>query len=382
MMQKKQSSFSIEIFLLLVEGALRSIPFNAAIALLLGLDFLYNKVPASLIALWLLAIISLVFIRWICCHLLIKSEYFRLKYRSSFTIFYVLTFLMGITWGGSYFIFLPYFNNTNEAVFIVVLGGLAAGALVSMSMCLPAYYAYVIPMFLPIIIYNFYLAEFDKIILAIMYLLFVLMVFLTAKVNARLLSVTSKLNKEKDTLINQLMESNLKLEQSIKEARTLSITDALTGLFNRRYFDMVLSKELNRAKRGNYTVNLVFMDIDNFKYINDNFGHPCGDEFLIYVADALKSSIRRAGDFIFRLGGDEFAAILPMPAEEVVCFCSMVQERFNGQSKYKNVTLSMGIVSMLSSQISDYEFIIHAADHVLYQAKKSGKNTIATKVLK
>ncbi|RUR09237.1 diguanylate cyclase [Legionella sp. km772] len=241
---------------------------------------------------------------------------------------------------------------------------------------MPAYYAYVFPMFLPLILYNLYLMQVNNLILALMYALFLLMVFLVAQFNARLLLMTSKLNKEKDQLIEQLTETNLKLSRSIEEVRTMSITDSLTNIFNRRYFDMILGKELSRAKRGNYDINLVFIDIDNFKWINDNFGHPSGDEFLIYVADILNSLIRRASDIIFRLGGDEFAVILSMPSNEVAVFCSRIQAAFDKNNKYKNVTLSMGIVALKPSHVTDSQSIISAADHSLYEAKKSGKNKI------
>jgi diguanylate cyclase (GGDEF)-like protein len=376
-----QASLNIEVFSLLVQGALRSIPFNAALAVLLALDCLYNNLSANVVISWLLIIVALSIIRWVGCALLIRKEYFRLHYRLSFSLFYILNILMGGAWSVSYFIFTPYFNQVNEALFIVVLGGLAAGSLVTMSMCLPAYYAYIVPMFFPIIIYNFYLVNFDKFILGAMYSLFVLMIFLTAQVNSRLLMLTNKLNKEKDSLIEQLTQTNSKLELSIQEVREMSITDSLTNLFNRRYFDMIFSKELSRAKRGHYPINLVFMDIDNFKYINDSFGHPAGDQFLIYVAEVLRSMIRRASDVVFRLGGDEFAAILPMPVEEVNEFCMKIKDAFNQNNGYKNVTLSMGIISMPPTHISEYQSIITAADNALYQAKRAGKNKIIARSL-
>ncbi|HHT9709158.1 TPA: GGDEF domain-containing protein [Legionella pneumophila] len=96
----------------------------------------------------------------------------------------------------------------------------------------------------PIIAYNLYLFQFDKIIFAVMYSLFLIIVLLTVRLNSKLLS----------------------------KVRALSITDSLTGLFNRRHFDMVFSNELSKAKRNKYPISLVFIDIDNFKYINDTFG--------------------------------------------------------------------------------------------------------------
>lgn len=381
MRKKKQSNRNIQAFSLLVRGVLHAIPFNAALAFLLGLDFIYSQVPQALVLTWLFAIISLSIIRWVSCFVLLKYEYFKTHYSVSFALFYFFTFLMGASWAGSYFVFLPYLSAGYEGIFIVVLGGLAAGAMASMSISVSVYSVYILSMFVPLIAYNFYLAGFDKTILAIMYLLFLTILFLNAKANARLLLMTSKLSKEKDKLIDELKETNLRLEQSIEEVRAMSITDSLTDLFNRRYFDMVFSKELSRAKRGGYTVNLIFMDIDNFKSVNDTYGHPAGDELLIYLADTLRKIIRRASDTLFRLGGDEFAAIVSMPAADVPPFCAIVQDAFNKSNKYEQTSLSIGIISMPPTQLFDYDSIITEADNLLYQAKKSGKNKIVSKIL-
>lgn len=379
---KKQANLNVELFLLMVHASLRSVPFYAALAMLLGLDFLYNQAPRQVVFLWLILFVLLIEIRWLICRRLLKDKYFRRNYHKAFIVFYTVTFLMGTMWGISYFVFLPYVNSTEEALFIVVLGGLAAGSIASMSMYLSAYYAYVVPMFVPIIGYNLYLMEFDKIILAMIYLLFVLMIFLSAQVNAHLLLMTSKLNKEKDLLIQQLTSSNSKLGQLIQEARTLSITDALTGLFNRRYFDMVLRKEINQAQRNNYDFCLAFIDIDNFKTINDTYGHPCGDEFLIVVANALRESISRSNDIIFRIGGDEFAVILAIQSDKAKSFFEKIQSKFNKNNQYEQVSLSIGLVALQPTHSTEYQSIISTADQCLYQAKNAGKNQIVLEVLK
>ncbi|HAT8912122.1 TPA: diguanylate cyclase [Legionella pneumophila subsp. pneumophila] len=210
------------------------------------------------------------------------------------------------------------------------------------------------PMNFPIIAYNLYLFQFDKIIFAVMYSLFLIIVLLTVRLNSKLLS----------------------------KVRALSITDSLTGLFNRRHFDMVFSNELSRAKRNKYPISLVFIDIDNFKYINDTFGHSAGDSFLIHVSNILKQTLRRSSDSMFRIGGDEYAAILiNMPPNEVATVCVSMQEQFNKKNQYKNVSLSMGVISIDSMRVVDQQSAITAADKTLYQAKKAGKNQIKSKSL-
>ncbi|WBV70906.1 GGDEF domain-containing protein [Legionella pneumophila] len=212
------------------------------------------------------------------------------------------------------------------SLFLYSFWGLSTGAIASLSIYLPAYYAYVLPMNFPIIAYNLYLFQFDKIIFSVMYLLFLIIVLLTARLNSKLLS----------------------------KVRALSITDSLTGLFNRRHFDMVFSNELSRAKRNKYPISLVFIDIDNFKYINDTFGHSAGDSFLIHVSNILKQTLRRSSDSMFRIGGDEYAAILiNMPPNEVATVCVSMQEQFNKKNQYKNVSLSMGVISIDSMRVVD-----------------------------
>lgn len=94
-----------------------------------------------------------------------------------------------------------------------------------------------------------------------------------------------------------------------KKLELLAIEDTLTGVYNRRYFNKIMEKELRRTKRENLNLCLLSIDIDDFKKYNDNFGHPKGDDVLIKVAQSLKSSASRATDFIFRMGGEEFSIL-------------------------------------------------------------------------
>lgn len=368
-------------FTLLIEGSISSIPFNVLVALLLGIDLVVNGAALFSVLLWFSCILVLSAIRWLHCQSIIRHNYYQQHKRRALMVFLAFTFLMGCVWGLSYFMFLKQVDSAHQAILLLVLGGMSAGAMTSLSVYLPAYYAYVLPIFVPIIIYSFILSTTDNAIVAVMYLLFVAMLFVTARINSTLLHVSIKLSKEQDELIRDMTLTNLKLEQSIGEVRTLSITDSLTGLYNRRYFDMIFSNELSRAKRGQYPISLIFIDIDNFKFINDTYGHPAGDDFLIYVGNTLKKSILRASDTVFRLGGDEFAAILSnMVSDEVFAFCSVIQDAFNKNNTYDNVTLSMGIISISSLNSLDHQSIITAADKTLYQAKKEGKNKIISRI--
>lgn len=382
MKQKIQSELDVEGFLVVLKGTLISIPFNVIGASILSLDFLYHRVSRRVVFAWLGSIFFLTLVRFIFNQIIIAKKYYQTHFDVTLFLFLVFIFLTGLTWGASFFIFFPIINSTQQTILALVLGGMSAGGVAVLAIYLTSFYAYVVPMFVPIIIYDFYSLQPDKVITGILYSIFLLMICMTAIVTSRLLHTTLKLNREKDLLIKELKVFNLKLEKSIGEARAMSITDSLTGLYNRRYFDMIFDNELKKAQRNQYSMNLVFIDVDNFKYINDTFGHPCGDDFLIYVANSLKRSAKRANDIIFRLGGDEFALVISnMLPTEVMLFCNALQSRFSNDNHYKNVTLSMGIISISSFQSLDLQTVITAADRTLYQAKKNGKNKVIATVI-
>ncbi|HFR4745491.1 TPA: GGDEF domain-containing protein [Legionella pneumophila] len=102
----------------------------------------------------------------------------------------------------------------------------------------------------------------------------------------------------------------------------------------------------------------------------------------MHVSNILKQTLRRSSDSMFRIGGDEYAVILiNMPPNEVTTVCALVQEQFNKRNQYKNVSLSMGVISIDSMRVIDQQSAITAADNTLYQAKKAGKNQIKSKSL-
>ncbi|KTD54155.1 regulatory protein (GGDEF domain) [Legionella sainthelensi] len=354
-----------EEMIFLFEGALRSIPFNTILALLLTLDLLHNKAPPQLM-IWILFIILNSIIRWIFCHYVIRKHVYMTP--KMLAIFVLLTFFMGAIWGSCYLLMLHHISILQEFIIILVLGGMSAGAIASLSVYLPAYYAYVLPMFLPVITYNYLTFELDRAMLATMFLLFVLMLVTSARINNLLLNRVFRLSREKQVLIDDLHQ--------------LSITDSLTGLYNRRYFESILKTEWGVAQRNHYPFILISIDVDNFKLINDNLGHPYGDHFLIFISELLKSSFRRSNDFICRIGGDEFSVILVNQSlQESLAICDLFNNKFH-QNKpqeeaiMEQITLSMGVAWIKSNYSLQIEKLITCADEALYQAKNKGKNQV------
>lgn len=168
-----------------------------------------------------------------------------------------------------------------------------------------------------------------------------------------------------------------------QETQRLATTDALTGLSNYRHFHDLLSLEVQRARRMDYPIGLVIMDLDHFKQVNDRHGHPLGDLALRQVADQLRQRLRRT-DVVGRIGGEEFGAILPGDSLVEVAVVAeklrrSVEElaplRGGMASQATPLTISIGGTS-LSSDVVDVELLISCADRALYQAKRNGRNQV------
>lgn len=154
--------------------------------------------------------------------------------------------------------------------------------------------------------------------------------------------------------------------------------DALTKLPNRRYFEKHLTSVFLHAKRSQQSVALLYLDLDGFKRINDDFGHDTGDEALIYVTEQLKPVLRES-DFLARLGGDEFAVVVQhesalsdlesLTHRIIACF----DEQFLANSHLCKLGISIG-VSSYPAHVDSVEALINQADSAMYQAKRTGKN--------
>lgn len=169
-----------------------------------------------------------------------------------------------------------------------------------------------------------------------------------------------------------------------KEAQAMATIDSLTGLFNKRYFNDILDREFKGTMRYQTPVSLIMMDLDNFKVINDMYGHQAGDAVIKEISDRLAKSLRDI-DVPARYGGDELAIILPETGSEQAFFVAKRLKRLIEQNpiKYRgnsiNVTASIGISSCPNSGIKTVEDMISEADKALYDAKKCGRNRIESK---
>jgi diguanylate cyclase (GGDEF)-like protein len=163
----------------------------------------------------------------------------------------------------------------------------------------------------------------------------------------------------------------------------LARTDVLTKVSNRRTFLETLALEIERANRYQHPLSLAYIDLDNFKWVNDHLGHAEGDKLLVCVGSILKEKTRLT-DSVARLGGDEFAVLLPEtnPIDAKVAM-DKLQEELLAAMELNNwpVTFSIGLVSFIEVPDS-VDLLVNEADILMYSVKKSGKNRISHKVVK
>lgn len=184
------------------------------------------------------------------------------------------------------------------------------------------------------------------------------------------------------TQVLELTMANLKNVNS--ELSKLSVTDPLTQVNNRRYFDEVFDAELKRSERTQRPVTLILVDVDHFKQFNDSYGHLAGDDCLKMVAKALQRAVTRENDLVARFGGEEFAIVLPEVDESQAYTVAENIRRaiesiaFVCKGEKVPISASLGVVSVGGAKQSEprqtVSSIISAADEALYEAKNRGRN--------
>jgi diguanylate cyclase (GGDEF)-like protein len=196
----------------------------------------------------------------------------------------------------------------------------------------------------------------------------------------RALATSEDLTQDLERIVT---ERTAALEDSNRQLAALNITDALTGIANRRHFDDMVQNEWNRSRRTLRPLALLLLDIDHFKAYNDHYGHQGGDACLQRVAKVLAASVHRAGDTVARYGGEEFAVLLPDCNDQDA---SVLGEKIrqtleaaalpHAKAESGLVSVSIGVKSLVPSETTSPEELIGRADEALYEAKKQGRNRV------
>ena len=192
-----------------------------------------------------------------------------------------------------------------------------------------------------------------------------------------------ELRRARDELEAKVQERTSELAEANAKLRDLSITDDLTGLFNRRYLVRALEAEFIRAIRYKRNFSVLLFDIDDFKQINDRYGHSCGDTVLIKLASLIRGCLRTS-DMVARYGGDEIAILLPETGkakaiEVAEKLRGLIEETpFEWHMETFNITCSIGIASAPDDRIVGWNDLLDKADQALYRGKGTGKNVVFT----
>ena len=194
---------------------------------------------------------------------------------------------------------------------------------------------------------------------------------------------TQRIQREMNTVLeSRVAERTAELESANRQLEMLSSTDGLTGLFNRRYFDTHMRKEVFRCRRRG-SLALILLDVDHFKAVNDNLGHQAGDKCLRKLADKLISLVQRETDIICRYGGEEFAIVLPYTD---LAGAKQVAEKiragiesdlwFEWEGEPQSVTVSIGVAVVGTGTTVEPDAVVAAADEALYTSKTRGRNRV------
>jgi len=171
----------------------------------------------------------------------------------------------------------------------------------------------------------------------------------------------------------ELRRTNRRLETAQGKLRRMVITDPLTGCRNRRFFDEIIGRELQRHHRHGIPLSLLFVDIDRFKAVNDILGHEVGDQVLRQVATFLLSNIREA-DYVFRWGGDEFLVLISCAEDEARRRAAALQRAFAESPETRSLPAGVGLsigCAEVHPGTSDVMALVRAADERMYENKRA-----------
>lgn len=188
----------------------------------------------------------------------------------------------------------------------------------------------------------------------------------------------------KHGIVSARVNTQIRIIRQMQTIEQLGMLDGLTGISNRRAFDMHLRFEWNRAIKEDIPLSMIMLDIDHFKEYNDTYGHPQGDIILQSIASILKSETKESSGRVFRYGGEEFSVILPTDsvggaihvAERIRNSVETARVRSLFSDVVTRVTVSAGVASVKPTPDDQMHYLIELADQKLYQAKHDGRNRV------
>lgn len=242
------------------------------------------------------------------------------------------------------------------------------------------YYFYLIVIPLAQINFSFYETVISEIFIILAYPTFLFLFKPPADAERVIWQVAFEILIATTTLVfaSIIRSENRELETLTEKLENLAITDPLTGIFNRRYFQEILTKEIAKNSLKKVPLSIAIGDLDNFKKINDTYGHLEGDKALKMVVEIIKNNIR-SSDIIARFGGEEFIILFPQTEKEEACkITERIRQAIENETKKiydLPLTISFGIATYPEDGTT-HEELLKRADRALYEAKKRGKNRV------
>ncbi len=358
--------------LLLLMGHLPLVlPASLLAAGLVGWGF-WNQVNQKMLLAWLGALLALsvgrILVSW---HFMRQPDDIS-RDRQLKWFLLIGAFLSGSVWGMAGLMFFDPGNAYSFAFLTLILGGLLSGALGSHSYYFPCFVAFAIPDFLPLI-WEFSRQEgemYDLITLAM--LLFLLLNLYYSKKHEDMITSSIRLQFANDSLLNELRASNRELHQH-------SYTDPLTGIGNRRQFDLDMEQTWQVTETTGALVCLILMDVDHFKAYNDKYGHPQGDRVLKEIARVMLHVCEehKVRGRPMRIGGEEFALLLKGDLELARDIAQTLRQAVRGMpGEGEEVTASFGVAMVSPSKGGTRKMLFQSADQALYEAKAGGRDQV------
>jgi diguanylate cyclase (GGDEF)-like protein len=190
----------------------------------------------------------------------------------------------------------------------------------------------------------------------------------------------NEVNKMNETLQQRVDDSTRELRKANSELNRIASSDYLTSLSSRRYFEEKLNLNLGRRHTDNDDLSLLLIDLDNFKEVNDQYGHSAGDTVLVQMASLLNSTMNE-GDMLARYGGDEIVAKLGCDAKAALMKAEYIRKtvhdhKFMWNNISIHMTVSIGVLYCTNYRSDDFNMLLNKVDIALYEAKKTGRNTV------
>ncbi len=326
--------------------------------------FMQSAIEPQTIGLWMAALLAIVALRIVSYLKFRECTQLSANLRKWEIVSLLGAILAGILWGGAGIVLFVPESIAHQAFLSFVIAGMTAGAVTTLSVQLPAALIFISLAIVPLA-YRIALTTHEfNLAMSLMVIIFMVMMMVAALRYFR---------NYRDTLAE-----GLRREAAENELAQIAYYDPLTELPNRRLFTDHLRRAITSARRHRSLVAVCYLDLDNFKHINDEFGHDVGDRVLVRTSQTLQGCVR-GDDVVGRWGGDEFALILTDLDDHHACVVTLKRlvNALAGMPKFDGIlyplTGSVG-VTLVGGDIEDPDTLLRQADHAMYLAKRSGRN--------